>query len=78
MDIDWGKAPDDAMGFCPSTNGYVDHWVKWSSDGSNSFCVCGFEPGGWVKSITTMHAKYLEIIIPREEDHSPQEKGESQ
>lgn len=76
MDIGWSNAPDGAMGFCPSINGYVDHWVKWSADGSNSFCVCGFESGGWVESLTSMHPKYLEIIIAKDENDAQPSEGQ--
>lgn len=72
--IDWSKAPEGAMGFHPCVNGYVDHWVKWTENGDNWFCVCGFEPGSWVKSypsLRSMSPRYRSTIIVRPVEMPP-------
>lgn len=69
--IDWSKAPEGAMGFHPQANGYVDHWVKWTENGDNWFCTCGFEAGGWVEyhvSLNQMSPRYRSAIVVRPVD----------
>lgn len=64
--IDWSKAPEGTMGFHQQANGYVDHWVKWTENGDNWFCVCGFEAEGWQQAVTPfdkMMPNYRERIV---------------
>ena len=74
MNIDWSKAPEGVMGYHPHCAGYVDHWLKWESNGDNWFSVVGFESGGWVKALVPLEPENLEYLIRRPEAIDAREK----